>query len=109
MIDLADPRGLGRVRVRYYWSVTAAADAESGWLRVSTPYSGDGKGQLFTPEKGSQVLVGYEQGQAERPVVLGNHFSRLPREVGAAFSLGRRGLSARGRSGAAPSVAADTI
>ena len=50
------------------------ADAESGWLRVSTPYSGDGKGQLFTPEKGSQVLVGYEQGQAELPVVLGNLF-----------------------------------
>ena len=74
VIDLGDPRGLGRLRVRYYWSVATPADAESGWLRVSTPYSGDGKGQLFTPEKGSQVLVGYEQGQAELPVVLGNLF-----------------------------------
>ena len=52
----------------------AAAEAESSWLRVSTPYSGDGKGQLFTPEKGSQVLVGYEHGQADLPVVLGNLF-----------------------------------
>ena len=50
------------------------AQAESSWLRVSTPYSGDGKGQLFTPEVGSQVLVGYEQGRAEFPVVLGNLF-----------------------------------
>ena len=50
------------------------ADAESAWLRVSTPYSGDGKGHLFTPEKGSQVLVGYEHGLAELPVVLGNLF-----------------------------------
>ena len=41
---------------------------------MSTPYSGDGKGQLFTPEVGSQVLVGYEQGRAELPVVLGNLF-----------------------------------
>jgi type VI secretion system secreted protein VgrG len=41
---------------------------------VSTPYSGNGKGQLFTPEVGSQVLVGYEQSQAEFPLVLGNLF-----------------------------------
>ena len=74
VIDLADPRGLGRIRVRYHWPVARPADAESSWVRVSTPYSGDGKGQLFTPEVGSQVLVGYEQGLAEFPVVLGNLF-----------------------------------
>ena len=74
VIDLADPRHLGRVRVRYQWAVAQPADAESGWLRVSTPYSGDGKGQLFTPEKGSQVLVGHEGDLPEFPVVLGNLF-----------------------------------
>ena len=74
VIDLADPRRLGRLRVRYYWPVAQPADAESAWLRVSTPYSGDGKGQMFTPEVGSQVLVGYEHGLAEFPVALGNLF-----------------------------------
>ncbi|UOQ55565.1 type VI secretion system Vgr family protein [Hymenobacter cellulosivorans] len=74
VIDLQDPRNLGRIRVRYYWPVASPTDAESAWLRVSTPYSGDGKGQLFTPELGSQVLVGYEHGLAEFPVVLGNVF-----------------------------------
>ena len=74
VIDLQDPRNLGRIRVRYYWPVQQPTDAESAWLRVSTPYSGDGKGQLFTPEVGSQVLVGYEHGMAEFPVVLGNLF-----------------------------------
>lgn len=74
VIDVADPHNLGRVRVRYYWPVREATDAETGWVRVSTPYSGNGKGQLFVPEVGSQVLVGYEQGQAEFPVVLGNLF-----------------------------------
>ncbi|MGI4736993.1 MAG: type VI secretion system Vgr family protein [Janthinobacterium lividum] len=74
VIDLEDSRRLGRVRVRFQWSVARPADAESNWLRVSTPYSGDGKGQLFTPEKGSQVLVGYENGLPEFPVVLGNLF-----------------------------------
>ncbi|GAA4037563.1 phage baseplate assembly protein V [Hymenobacter glaciei] len=74
VIDVADPQHLGRVRVRYYWSVEKRADAETGWMRVSTPYSGNGKGQMFTPEVGSQVLVGYEQNQANFPVVLGNLF-----------------------------------
>ncbi len=80
VIDLRDPRRLGRVRVRYHWPVSKPADAESSWLRVSTPYSGDGKGQLFTPEVGSQVLVGYEHGLAERPVVLGNVFHPLNKQ-----------------------------
>jgi type VI secretion system secreted protein VgrG len=70
IIDVADPQHVGRVRARYYWPVRKPADAETGWMRVSTPYSGNGKGQLFTPEVG----VGYEQSQAEFPVVLGNLF-----------------------------------
>ena len=74
VIDVADPHQLGRIRVRYYWPVEKPADAETGWVRVSTPYSGDGKGQLFTPEVGSQVLVGYEQGGPDFPLVLGNLF-----------------------------------
>ncbi|HLK98048.1 MAG TPA: phage baseplate assembly protein V [Hymenobacter sp.] len=41
---------------------------------MSTPYSGAGKGQLFTPEVGSQVLVGYEHNRAEWPLVLSNLF-----------------------------------
>lgn len=74
VIDGADPHQLGRIRVRYYWPVAQPAEAETGWVRVSTPYSGHGKGQLFTPEVGSQVLVGYEHGLAEFPLVLGNLF-----------------------------------
>jgi len=74
VIDLADPRRLGRVRVRFQWAVDKPAAAESGWLRVTTPYSGDGKGHMFTPEVGSQVLVSYEHGSADLPVVVGNVF-----------------------------------
>ena len=74
VIDVADPDRLGRVRVRYYWPVAKPEQAETPWLRTLTSYSGDGKGHLFVPEVGSQVLVGYEQGLAEFPVVLGNLF-----------------------------------
>ena len=74
VIDNDDPQGLGRVRVRYYWPTKTPKDAETGLIRVLTPYSGAGKGQLFTPELGSQVLVGYENGLAEQPYVQGNFF-----------------------------------
>jgi Rhs element Vgr protein len=74
VIDLADPRRLGRVRVRFQWAVDKPTAAESGWLRVTTPYSGDGKGHMFTPEVGSQVLVSYEHGVPDLPVVVGNVF-----------------------------------
>ena len=74
VIDVADNDNLGRVRVRYYWPVAKPGDAESCWVRVLTPYAGDGKGQLFTPEVGSQVLMQYERNRAEQPVVLGNLF-----------------------------------
>jgi uncharacterized protein involved in type VI secretion and phage assembly len=72
VIDLKDPERLGRLRLRYPWQVPSPAQAETDWVRMTTPYSGDGKGQLFSPELGSQVLVGYEQNRAETPVILGN-------------------------------------
>ncbi|UOQ74809.1 phage baseplate assembly protein V [Hymenobacter cellulosilyticus] len=74
VIDLNDPQKLGRIKARYYWPVDEPKQAETGWLRVTTPYAGDGKGQLFTPEVGSQVLIAYEHSLAEFPVVLGNMF-----------------------------------
>ena len=74
VIDGKDPDNLGRIRVRYPWPVAAPQDAETDWLRVMTPYSGAGKGQLFTPEVGSQVMVAYAHGLAEQPYVQGNLF-----------------------------------
>jgi type VI secretion system secreted protein VgrG len=74
VIDVADPQRLGRVRVRYYWPVAKPTSAETDWVRVLTPYAGDGKGQLFTPEVGSQVLMHYQQQRPEQPLVLGNLF-----------------------------------
>ena len=107
VINVQDPRQLGRVRVRFQWAVQQAADAESGWLRVSTPYSGDGKGQLFTPEPGSQVLVGYEQGLAEFPVVLGNLFHPQNKQ-GASYSTPQNHLKGLQTAGGNKFVMSDT-
>ncbi|MBO0359102.1 hypothetical protein J0X19_14170 [Hymenobacter sp. BT186] len=74
VINDKDPEKLGRLKVRYHWPVDNPQQAETDWIRLLTPYSGSGKGQLFKPEVGSQVLVDYQNGLAEQPFVLGNMF-----------------------------------
>ena len=107
VIDLADPRRLGRVRVRFQWLVEKKEQAESGWLRVTTPYSGDGKGHMFTPEVGSQVLVNYEHGLADMPVVVGNVFHPQNKQ-GAKYSPPSNNLKGLQTAGGNKFVMADT-
>ncbi len=64
-----DPEKMGRVRVRYPWM---GADERSGWVRVASVYAGNGRGVGFLPEVGDEVVVGFEQGDTERPLVLGS-------------------------------------
>ena len=49
-------------------------DAEANvlkWARVAMPYAGDSWGIYFLPEVGDQVLLAFEQGNIERPYVIG--------------------------------------
>jgi type VI secretion system secreted protein VgrG len=107
VIDLADPRRLGRVRVRFQWLVDKQEQAESGWVRVTTPYSGDGKGHMFTPEVGSQVLVNYEHGLADMPVVVGNVFHPQNKQ-GTKYSPPSNNLKGMQTAGGNKFVMADT-
>ena len=66
--DNNDPEGLGRVKVRLYWQ----NDTVTPWLRIAMPYSGGDKGVYFVPEKGEEVMVGFEGGNAEQPFVIGS-------------------------------------
>jgi type VI secretion system secreted protein VgrG len=73
VVDNDDPDKLGRVKIKFFWQ---KSDAESVWVRVSTLYSGEGKGILFTPEKGAQVIIGYEHNDPSQPVLLGNLYPK---------------------------------
>ena len=77
--------------MRYHWPVDTPRQAETDWLRLLTPYSGSGKGQLFKPEVGSQVLIGYQNGLAEQPFVLGNLFHANNKQ-GAKYSPAQNNL-----------------
>ncbi len=44
---------------------------ELKWARVAMPSSGSGWGHYFLPEVGDQVLLAFEQGNIEKPYVIG--------------------------------------
>ena len=63
----------GRIKVQFHWDLQGTfTDQSSCWLRVAQPWAGSGYGVQFLPRVGSEVLVGYVHGDADRPVVLGS-------------------------------------
>jgi type VI secretion system secreted protein VgrG len=62
----------GRVRVQFPWDLDGDnTDAASCWLRVAQAWSGASFGTQFLPRVGTEVLVGYIDGDVDRPVVVG--------------------------------------
>jgi uncharacterized protein involved in type VI secretion and phage assembly len=72
-----DPQGQGRVRVQFLWQ---EGDNMTDWIRVMSPDAGSGdkatknRGLVFVPELGDQVMVGFQDGNASAPFVLGSMF-----------------------------------
>lgn len=63
-----DPEGLGRVKVAFPWR---GVKDESYWARIASPMAGNGRGMVFLPEVDDEVLVAFEQGDINRPYVVG--------------------------------------
>ena len=64
---------LGRIKVQFHWDLEAASTtSRPAWLRVAQPWAGTGYGTQFLPRVGHEVLVGYIDGDADWPVVLGS-------------------------------------
>lgn len=69
--DNKDPKQLGRVRVQFSWQELQEADLMTPWLRIAQAHGGDGKGSYIIPEIGEEVMVGFENGNAEKPYIIG--------------------------------------
>jgi uncharacterized protein involved in type VI secretion and phage assembly len=79
--DLKDPLGLGRVKVIFPWLAEQLEDtvhiedkeerAHSYWARIATLMAGPKRGTFVIPEVKDEVLVAFEHGQLDRPVVIG--------------------------------------
>jgi type VI secretion system secreted protein VgrG len=79
VVDNNDPQKMGRIQVQYFWQDDGAAY----WARMITPHAGADRGFMFMPEVGDEVVVGFEDGDVERPMVLGcvwNGVDQAPRQ-----------------------------
>jgi len=63
-----DPDDWGRVKVKYAWMTE---DAESFWARLAAPGAGPTAGIIAVPEVGDEVIVAFEYGEINFPVILG--------------------------------------
>ncbi|MBK6820583.1 MAG: hypothetical protein IPG85_13765 [Bacteroidetes bacterium] len=59
---------LDRLRVHFPWQ---SKNEMTPWIKIQSPYAGEGKGFRFVPEKMEEVMIGFEGGNAERPYVIG--------------------------------------
>jgi len=51
--------------------LSGSMSSPSAPARVATLMAGDGRGAFFMPEVGDEVVVGFELGNIDRPVILG--------------------------------------
>lgn len=80
--DNKDPDKLLRVKVKF---PTLSADDTTSWVPVVSLGAGKERGWFFLPEVNDEVLVGFEHGDINRPIVLGalwNGSDKPPKDNG---------------------------
>ena len=82
VMDNKDPKKLGRIRVQFLWQEEQDPNMMTPWIRIAQPYAGNEKGIFFIPEIDEEVMVDFENGNAEKPFVVGAlyHSKQHPRE-----------------------------
>ncbi|NUP09133.1 MAG: type VI secretion system tip protein VgrG [Polyangiaceae bacterium] len=79
-IHVGGPEGNenGCVRLKFHWDLeTERHDKEptSCWVRVSQAFAGAGGGALCHPRVGTEVIVHFQDGDPDRPIVVGRVYN----------------------------------
>ena len=77
-INIGGPSNLGCVRVQFHWDTDKqrlGKEASSKWVRVSEPFARAGQGGIWHPRIGCEVIVEFEEGDPDRPVVTGRVYN----------------------------------
>lgn len=62
----------GRVRVEFPWDrAELNSEKSSCWLRVGTSLAGEGFGSVSTPRVGMEVIVTFDEGDPDKPLITG--------------------------------------
>ncbi len=66
----------GRVKVQFHWDREGKKDANSScWLRVAQVWAGKGWGAFFWPRIGHEVVVIFEEGDPDQPLIVGSVYN----------------------------------
>jgi uncharacterized protein involved in type VI secretion and phage assembly len=71
VVDIKDPDGQGRVRVKLPWSPDSADGSYQVWARLAVLMAGPNRGTWFIPDPKDEVLLMFEGGDPRRPYVVG--------------------------------------
>ncbi|HRH44184.1 MAG TPA: type VI secretion system tip protein TssI/VgrG [Pyrinomonadaceae bacterium] len=62
----------GRVKVNFHWDRDGKNNTDSScWLRVAQSWAGNGWGAMFIPRIGMEVIVSFEDGDPDKPIIVG--------------------------------------
>ncbi|WP_293731126.1 type VI secretion system tip protein TssI/VgrG [uncultured Actinobacillus sp.] len=68
----------GRVKVQFYWDREGTKDDHSScWIRVASPWAGQDWGMLALPRVGQEVIVSFQEGDADQPIITGRVYNTL--------------------------------
>ena len=63
---------LGRIRLQFHWDRLGQFDERSSpWIRVMMPMAGPQLGQIALPRVGQEVVVQFQDGNIDHPIVIG--------------------------------------
>jgi type VI secretion system secreted protein VgrG len=97
----------GRVKVKFFWDTRDESGPQSScWVRVAQVWAGRRWGAFFWPRIGNEVVVSFENGDPERPLIVGsvyNDRNMPPFEMPA--NATRAGIKSFSMSGDANAVA----
>jgi type VI secretion system secreted protein VgrG len=66
----------GRVKVQFHWDRQGKQDANSScWVRVGTLWAGTQWGTIHIPRIGQEVIVDFEEGDPDRPIIIGSVYN----------------------------------
>lgn len=69
VVNNVDTKGLGRVQLSFPY----LSDVNlSAWARVASPWAGSSNGIYFLPDIDDECLVTFEQGDINKPIVIGS-------------------------------------
>ena len=66
----------GRVKVQFHWDREGKSNEDSScWIRVASSWAGSQWGAVRIPRIGQEVVVAFEEGDPDKPIVVGSVYN----------------------------------